>query len=142
LLCARPEADPQEERYRLAVAEIIRGVQAVSGLQAEAAAPGWVAVACESAVMARWLAEAIERENVEVRVDGVRLLLPVGADYRLEGEIKSVITVVAKTTDYWRFHLPPEVKQTLMVQAQLAQVKDRLTGWLGRWRRGPADERP
>lgn len=110
----------------------MRGIEAVSGLRAEAGDPGWVAVECDSASMARWLQEAIERENVEVRCEGKRLLLPVGESFTLENEIKSVITVVAKTSDYWRSHLPPEVKQAMMMEERIEQLKSRVKGWLRR----------
>lgn len=104
-LTAREDADTTSAGYRFAVAEIIRGIRAVTGLAATAAAPGWVAVACDSAHMARWLREAIERENVQAHADGTTLLVPAGEDFRLRDEIKSVITAVAKTTHYWREHL-------------------------------------
>jgi hypothetical protein len=82
--------------------------------------------------MARWLAEAIERENVQARAEGIKLLLPVAADYTLEGEIKSVITVVAKTTDYWTNHMSPDVRRAIELSTGLEQVKARVLGWLGR----------
>jgi sirohydrochlorin cobaltochelatase len=53
--------------------------------------------------------------------------VPVGDYYTVKGEIKNVITAVAKTTHYWGEHLPPEVKQTLAIQAKLAGI--------GRWLR-------
>ena len=48
---------------------------------------------------------AIALENVEARVDEDRLLLPAGPHYRLKDEVKSIITVVAKTHHYWQAHL-------------------------------------
>lgn len=136
LLRAEPESDPGDEAYRFAVAEIIRGVGLVSGLPGMPAEPGWIAFTCHSGGMARWLAEAIVEENVEARANGVLLYVPVGARYRLQGEIKNVITAVAKTTHYWREHLPPEVKQALDVQARLDGVKSWVGGWFRRrpWR--------
>ncbi len=104
-LAAREDADTTSVGYRFAVAEIIRGIGAVSGLGAEAATPGWIAVRCTSPRMARWLGEAIGRENVQARSDGTTLFVPAGDDFELAGEIKSVITAVAKTTHYWREHL-------------------------------------
>ncbi|HEY8597679.1 MAG TPA: hypothetical protein VIL85_04570 [Thermomicrobiales bacterium] len=125
-------ADPASNGYRFAVAEITRGVAAVSGLPLAPAATGWLAIECHSAGMAHWLAEAIIEENVAARARGAQLLVPVGADYTLTGEIKNVITAVAKTTHYWREHLPPEVKQTLEWQARLGGLRQRVAGWLGR----------
>jgi sirohydrochlorin cobaltochelatase len=130
MLYAQEEADSQSEGYRWVVNEIVRGIKAVSDLNAAPAAPGWIAVGCPSASMARWLAEAIEQENVQARCQGVLLLVPVGDYFSLKGEIKNVITAVAKTTHYWREHLPAEVKQTLAWQEQMAELKLRIKGWL------------
>ena len=82
--------------------------------------------------MARWLADAINRENVQARHDGLNLLVPVRADYTLEGEIKSVITVVAKTTDYWFNHMAPDVRRALEMAETLDRWKARVSGWLRR----------
>jgi sirohydrochlorin cobaltochelatase len=86
-------------------AEIVRGIRETTGLAAEVGEPGWVVVTCESRSMAAWLCAAIILENVDARVEGERLLLPAGPDFRLEDQVKSVITVLAKTHHYWREHL-------------------------------------
>ena len=135
LLRAEPGADPASEGYRFAVAEIVRGVPLVSGLIAAQAETGWVAIRCHSAGIAAWLAEAILEENVEARSADATLYVPCGEGFTLKGEIKNVVTAVAKTTHYWREHLPAEVKQTLDFQAKLGNVKRWFTGWL---RRTPA----
>lgn len=88
-----------------AIREIRRGIFETTGLFAELAEPGWIAVSCESRKMAAWLAATILLENVEARCDGERLLVPAGADFELKNEIKSVITVVAKTHHYWMEHV-------------------------------------
>lgn len=129
MLCGRRETF-QALRYRAVEAEIIRGVLAVSGLTATPGGPGWVALHCESTAQARWLAEAIERENVQASYHGDHLLVPVAADYRIDVEVKSVITVVAKTTDYWYNHMPTEVRRTLEISATLGALKSRVAGWL------------
>jgi sirohydrochlorin cobaltochelatase len=136
MLHGDPAANTESEAYRSAVAEIARGVSLVSALTAAAGEPGWVAIRCHSPGMARWLAEAIIEENVDARAAGATLLVPVGEHFALKGEIKNVVTAVAKTTHYWREHLPAEVKQTLELQARLGSVKEWFTGWL---RRRPAD---
>ncbi len=127
--------NPADSAYLWAAAEIERGILAVCGLQARLAAPGWLAVECGSAGMARWLAEAIEAENVAARAESDQLWVPVDGAFRLEGEIKNVITVVAKTTHYWQQHLPDEAKQTLAAEAMLsawwASWRRRLTAWRG-----------
>jgi sirohydrochlorin cobaltochelatase len=124
--------DPDSSAYRAAAAEIARGIQEVSGLTAVPDETGWLAVRCDSPTMARWLSEAIAAELVAARCDGPLLLVPVGAAYTLTGEIKNVVTVVAKTTHYWHEHLPAEVKQTLAAQARLAEFATRVRGWFRR----------
>ena len=86
------------------LAEIRRGIWETTGLFVEVTAPGWLVVTCGSPAMAAWLAEAIVHENVEARAEHDRLLLVAGPDYRLDDEVKSVITVVAKTHHYWDAH--------------------------------------
>jgi sirohydrochlorin cobaltochelatase len=87
------------------VAEMRRGIWETTGLYAEPAARGWLAVTCESSTMAAWLCAAIILENVVARVEDDRLLVPAGPAYRLKDEVKSIITVVAKTHHYWQAHL-------------------------------------
>jgi len=87
------------------LAEMRRGIWETTGLYAEPAAPGWLAVTCESPTMAAWLCAAIILENVDARVDDDRLLLPAGPGYTLKDEVKSIVTVVAKTHHYWQAHV-------------------------------------
>ncbi len=86
-------------------AELRRGIEETTGLAAEAAEPGWIAIPCASPRMAAWLCAAIILENVDARVEGPRLLVPAGPGFALEDQVKSVVTVVAKTHHYWREHL-------------------------------------
>ena len=87
------------------LAEMRRGIWETTGLFAEPAAPGWLAISCDSPTMAAWLCAAIILENVDARVEDDRLLLPAGPDYALKDEVKSIITVVAKTHHYWQAHV-------------------------------------
>jgi sirohydrochlorin cobaltochelatase len=89
------------------LAELRRGIWETTGLFAESPEPGWLAVSCESPAMARWLADAIVLENVHARAADDRVLLPAGPDFRLDDEVKSLITVVAKTHHYWDAHVVP-----------------------------------
>ncbi len=139
MLCAQEKADPASPGYGAACAEIAGGIQAVSGLSASPSDPGWLAVHCPSAGMARWLAEAIVEERVGARADGKLLLLPVGDYYTVEGEIKNVITVVAKTTHYWNAHVPLETKRSLATMERIAGLKARITGRLRRTQNGRRD---
>jgi len=87
------------------LAEMRRGIWETTGLYAETAEPGWLAITCDSPTMAAWMCAAIILENVGARVDDDRLLLPAGPDYQLKDEVKSIITVVAKTHHYWQAHV-------------------------------------
>ncbi len=100
------EIDAQPERYRQVVEEICRGIAMVTGLTAERSPiSGWVRVHCASHGMAGWLVRAIVMENVLARCEGAVLDLPAGPHYRIEKEIKNVITVIAKTCHYWSDHM-------------------------------------
>lgn len=99
------EARAEPERYARVVAEIERGIQLVTGLpRVTSAVPGWVGVACDDEAMAIWMLRAILVENVFARREGEVLYLPAGPAFRLEKEIKNVVTVVAKTHHYWSSH--------------------------------------
>lgn len=117
-----PQAAPQtaSDNYQFAVREILRGIQEVSTLPAREIRPGWIGITCASPSMAAWLAEAVVAENVTAHAEDALLCVPVGDFYTLKGEIKNVITAVAKTTHYWADHVPPQVKQTLVLQEKLA----------------------
>ena len=94
------------EGYDRVVHELERGIRMVTGLSiVHSAAPGWIGMACESEAMALWLLRAIVVENVTVRREDSVLYFPAGPDFRLEKEIKNVITVIAKTTHYWKEHV-------------------------------------
>ena len=87
------------------LAEMRRGIWETTGLYAEPAGPGWLSVTCDSPMMAAWMCAAIILENVGARVEEDRLLLPAGPGYGLKDEVKSIITVVAKTHHYWQAHV-------------------------------------
>ena len=99
-----PAADAASSDAEM-LAEMRRGIWETTGLFAEPADTGWLAVTCESRRMAAWLCAAIILENVDARMDEDRLLLPAGPGFRLKDEVKSVITVVAKTHHYWQAHV-------------------------------------
>ncbi len=88
-----------------AVEEIRRGIWETTGLYSEPAGPGWLAVTCDSPRMAAWLCATIILENVAARCDEERLLVPADLGFTLEDQVKSVITVVAKTHHYWSAHV-------------------------------------
>ena len=132
ILRAPVNPDATSTSYHTAVTEIVRGIGECSGLTAAASTPGWIAVNCPTAEMAIWLCQAIQEENVEARAADTTLFVPVGDTFSLKGEIKSVITAVAKTTHYWQDHLPVEVKQTLALQAKISQSIDKIRSWFQR----------
>ena len=102
---AATEIDAQPERYREVAKEICRGVHMVTDLEVHASpVDGWVRVACLTHGMAGWLLRAITMENVAVRADAQTVDVPAAPHFRLDKEIKNVVTVVAKTTHYWLKH--------------------------------------
>jgi sirohydrochlorin cobaltochelatase len=95
----------EPERYGVVCEELCRGVEMVTGLAAEVSAvPGWIEVDCPNTGMAGWLARAIVMENVSAHVEGMVLHLPAGPGFRVEKEIKNVVTSAAKTCHYWVGH--------------------------------------
>ena len=110
------EADinAQFGRYDEVAEEICRGITLVTGLRAYVAPePGWVSVTCTGDAMAGWLMRAIVMENVAARRRGAILELPAAPHFRIEKEIKNVITVMAKTCHYWVGHIPHEQQQAI-----------------------------
>ena len=95
------------DRYDEVAEEICRGITMATGLRAYVSpTPGWVSVTCQGDAMAGWLVRAIVMENVAARRRGTILELPAAPHFRLEKEIKNVVTVVAKTCHYWLGHIP------------------------------------
>ena len=86
------------------IEEIQRGIFETTGLESEPGDDGWLAVGCSSPKMAAWLCATILLENVDARCEGSQLFVPASADYALDDQVKSVITVVAKTHHYWQAH--------------------------------------
>ena len=94
------------ERYARVLDELERGLGQVTGLPVRRSpVPGWIGLECADDEMALWLLRAIVVENVTVRREGSVLWFPAGPDFRLEREIKNVVTVVAKTAHYWQEHV-------------------------------------
>ena len=108
------EIDANFDRYDEVAEEICRGIRMATGLRAYVAPdPGWVCVACQGDAMANWLVRAIVMENVAARRRGAILELPAAPHFRLEKEIKNVITVVAKTSHYWIGHIPEDQQRAI-----------------------------
>lgn len=104
---ASPAAIAAEpDRYATVVDEICRGIRITTGLDpGRSDAAGWITVPCLDATAADWLVRAIVMENVAARRQGRYLEVPAGPAFRLEKEIKNVVTVVAKTCHYWEGHM-------------------------------------
>ena len=101
------DIDAEPERHTEVAEEICRGVMMTTLLDTNVSpVPGWVRVSCLSEAMAGWLLRAIVMENVAARAEGTALDLPAAPRFRLEKEIKNVITVIAKTSHYWLEHMP------------------------------------
>ncbi|CAN5554922.1 hypothetical protein BH10CHL1_BH10CHL1_42270 [soil metagenome] len=125
LLRAQTDANSASAGYHFACEEIVRGIALVSGLQAAPAHTGWIAIECGKASRARWLSEQIYQENVEAYAEETRVFVPVGENFTLKGEIKNVITAVAKTTHYWRDHLATEIKTSLEWEERFKKIMRR-----------------
>jgi sirohydrochlorin cobaltochelatase len=101
------EIDAEPDRYAHVAEEICRGVMMAALLDAEPSPiPGWVRITCLSEAMSGWLERAIVMENVAARAEGMMLDLPAAPHFRVEKEIKNVVTVIAKTSHYWLEHMP------------------------------------
>ncbi len=106
--------DADFDRYDEVADEICRGIRLVTGLRSYVSPnPGWVRVSCPGDAMAGWLLRAIVMENVAARRQGAMLDLPAAPQFRLEKEIKNVITVIAKTCHYWMGHIPRAQQQAI-----------------------------
>ncbi len=100
------DIDDNPRGYAQTLQELERGLTIVTGLPViEGETPGWIGLTCDSEAMALWLLRAIVVENIMVRREDKTLFFPAGSDFRLEKEIKNIITVVAKTTHYWQEHI-------------------------------------
>ncbi len=100
------QIESDESNHAAVVREICRGVNMVAELPASPSPVlGWVRVDCMSDTMAEWLTRAIVMENVSARCEGASIDLPAGPNYRIEKEIKNVITAIAKTGHYWLGHM-------------------------------------
>jgi len=93
------------QAYERVVAEIERGFTLVTALPlVRSDIPGWVGLQYDDEMMARWLLRAIAEENVSCRREASALYLPAAPSFRLDKEVKNVVTVVAKTHHYWQEH--------------------------------------
>ncbi len=107
--------------------EIIRGIAATTGLAATRCnILSWVEVHCDSEDMAAWMVQAIQAENVAADQWGKRCLVPVGPNFRVDQEIKSVITAVAKVYHYWATHRAEEAADGPAVEVSADRQRTRL----------------
>lgn len=105
------EIDAAPDRYEAVVDEIRRGITLATDMSTGVSRhPGWCQVGCLSDTMAGWLLRAVTMENVSARAEGRWLDLPASPRFRIEKEIKNVITVIAKTCHYWLGHMSTSQK--------------------------------
>ena len=103
-----PVAAPDEVVRDAMIDEAVRGIHETTGMTAVPAPGGWLAITCDSKRMAAWLCAVILLENVDARLDGTTLFVPGGNGFELKDQVKSVITVVAKSFHYWQEHIANE----------------------------------
>jgi hypothetical protein len=100
------EALGEPETYHRVAEEIGRGIYLTTWLPVlPRLAPGWVGVRCQGEAMAGWLVRAVVAENVSARHAQDTLHVPAGPHFRLEKEIKNVVTALAKTCHHWTEHM-------------------------------------
>jgi sirohydrochlorin cobaltochelatase len=110
----RTDIDAGLYRYERVTEEICRGIRMAANLDTTPSpVPGWVRVTCSSDGMSEWLVRAIVMENVAARVDGPALDVPAAPHFRIEKEIRNVVTVVAKTCHYWAGHIPLDQQRAI-----------------------------
>ncbi len=120
----------QPDRYRAVVQELCRGIRMVSTLAVEPSPnPGWIRVLCSTDVMAEWMVRAIVMENVTARLQGSVVELPAGPHYRLEKEIKNVVTVIAKTFHYFDGHIGNRQQRRIAAEFASASAPLLQPGW-------------
>jgi sirohydrochlorin cobaltochelatase len=123
-------------QYDAVVDELCRGIVMASDLPAyRASRDGWIEVHCFSQTMADWLARAIVMENVAAHSNGLMLYLPAAPHFRIEKEIKNVVTVIAKTTHYWVGHMSRSQKALIadlfVKMSAESPLLEPSGGWLG-----------
>jgi hypothetical protein len=110
----REAIDANPAQQDAVVDEICRGIALAAELDVRhSPVHGWVRVKCFGHGMAGWLLRAIVMENISARRDGLALDLPAAPHFRIEKEIKNVITVAAKTAHYWLGHIPRAQRQEI-----------------------------
>ena len=112
-----PSAETANDAASLdrAQAELLRGLRLAAGMQAEPSPrAGFVRVHGLSPTFAGWLLRSITLENVAVyQAERGTIDLPCDASFRVEKEIKNVVTVAAKTAHYWHGHMPEEQRTAI-----------------------------
>ncbi len=100
------EVEANRTGYANTLREIERGLIMTTNCEiVQSTTPGWIGMQCHSEDMAVWLLRAIIAENVLARRENNVLMLPAGPDFTVAGEIKNVVTVVAKSFHYWTEHM-------------------------------------
>lgn len=103
------------DEYKKSAEEIINAIKKVSGYQAWDNRDGWIGIKLFNKNVAKWYSKIINSENVECKVEGSSIFLPVNDDFSLEKEIKNVVTVIAKSSDYWKFHMNDFFKLIIVI---------------------------
>ncbi len=129
----------RQSAYDAVAEEICRGIWLAADLPAQLDShPGWVRVQCHNSTMADWLMRAIVMENVAARASGVMLYLPAAPHFRIEKELKNVVTVIAKTAHYWMGHMSRSQKTLIadlfrQMSMESPLIEPPIDGWSA-WR--------
>lgn len=64
---------------------------------------------------ADWFSKIINLENVESKSEDRYLVLPWSGEYKIDKEVKSVVTVWGKASHYWKEHRPMPFKVLIVL---------------------------
>jgi hypothetical protein len=112
IIVPEPGDEPLPPAMTAPIIELKRGIWELTGLFAEPAPEGWLAITTQSRKMAAWMCAAIILENIDARCDEERLHVPATAGFRLEHEVATVVRAVAKVHRYWAASLAEQLALT------------------------------
>lgn len=107
--------DFSSEQYKNACQEIIRAFRLLVPYHIFDAENGWIGIRLHSIGHAKWFCDIINSENVECKIEGRIIYMPVNDDFVLEKEIKNDVTVVGKAYHYWKWHQNPIEKLSVLL---------------------------
>ena len=90
--------------------EIARGLRLLNANVKEINNKGEIYIDLIFPNKAKWFRNIIDLENVAAKQKGKYLILPWSGNYKIDKEVKSLMTVWGKASHYWREHRPLQFK--------------------------------